>query len=85
MKIKDDKEHAIALARVRELWDCDVDGPDGPEFEALISAVSEYEDKRWPIRAPTREELEEFLVDQGVDPKEIPARVAHLFSKKDLN
>lgn len=85
MKITNDEEHAIALARIKVLWDCDVDGPDGEEFESLVSAVCEYEDKRWPIDPPTKEMMEKFLLDQGVDPKEIPERTAHLLSKKELN
>ena len=85
MKIHTDEEHAVALERIKELWECDIDGPDGEEFETLVSAVCEYEEKRWPIPPPTKEMMEEFLLEQGVDPKDIPERTAHLLSEKELN
>jgi HTH-type transcriptional regulator/antitoxin HigA len=85
VKIHTDEEHAAAMRRIDELWECHDGTEQEQEFEELVSAVCEYEEKRWPIAPPTKEMMEEFLLDQGVDPKDIPERTAHLLSEKELN
>lgn len=51
--IASDDEHAVALARVEELMDARAGTPDGDELSALVDRVEAYEDKRWPIDAPS--------------------------------
>lgn len=55
--IASDDEHAVALARVEELMDARAGTPDGDELSALVDRVEAYEDKRWPIAAPSPDAL----------------------------
>ena len=86
MKIKTDEEHAAAMQRIDVLWEYhNYTAEEEEEFEALVVAICDYERTRWPVREPTKEEMEEFLLDQGLKLKDIPERTAHLLSKKELN
>lgn len=48
-QIRNDAEHAIALSRISDLMDAEVDTPDGEELDALAEVVSAYEDEHYPM------------------------------------
>lgn len=45
--------HQAALKRIETLWDAEPQTPEGDELEALITAVNDFEDRHYPIDAPT--------------------------------
>lgn len=50
--IRNDADHAAALARIEELWGYEAGTPEEDEFDVLTVLVSAYEDQRWPIMPP---------------------------------
>jgi HTH-type transcriptional regulator / antitoxin HigA len=56
--IRNDDDHARALAEIERLWDAEPGTPEHDRLEVLATLVEAYEDKRWPIEAP---EPVEFL------------------------
>jgi HTH-type transcriptional regulator/antitoxin HigA len=46
--IENDEAHAAALAAIERLWGSDPKTAAGEELDQLLSAVAEYEERRWP-------------------------------------
>ena len=63
--IRTDSDHAAALARINELWNCERDTPEGDEFEVLCALVSAYEERRWPMLPPEPVEAIKFHMEQN--------------------
>lgn len=63
--IRNDADHAIALARIEELWGYQPGTPEEDEFDVLTVLVSAYEDKRWPIFPPDPVEAIKFHMAQN--------------------
>ena len=47
--IRTDAEHAAALARIDKIWGAEPGTLEHDELDDLLTAVSAYEDTRWPI------------------------------------
>ena len=58
------KDHRAALKRVEQLWDAKPKTPEGDELDILITLVSAYEDKHFPISTPEPVEAIKFRMDQ---------------------
>ena len=63
--IRNDADHAAALARIEELWGYEPGTPEEDEFDVLSVLVSAYEDKRWPILPPEPVEAIKFHMEQN--------------------
>ena len=64
--IKNEREYEDALARVYELMQLDLidDSPESDELDALALFVEAYENKHYPIAAPTPIEAITFRLEQ---------------------
>ena len=64
--IKNEKEYEDALARVYALMQLDLvdDSPESDELDALALFVEAYENKHYPIEAPTPIEAITFRLEQ---------------------
>ena len=49
--IKTQKEYDAALARIDKLLDAKPEYTEGKRLKALLTTVSDYEMKRWPIES----------------------------------
>ena len=49
--IRNDDDHASALAEIERLWGSEIGTLDGDRLDVLVTLVEAYEDKRWPIPA----------------------------------
>jgi HTH-type transcriptional regulator/antitoxin HigA len=47
--IRNDKDHAAALAQIERLWDAPEGSPKADALEVLSVLVDDYENSRWPI------------------------------------
>ena len=66
--IKTDAEHKQALQLMRLLWDVvdeDVSHPLASLFELLVSIISDYEKKRYPMPQSEPHEMLAFMMEQG--------------------
>ena len=46
--IRNDAEHAAAIARIETLWGAAAGTPEGDELDVLATLVDAYESARWP-------------------------------------
>ena len=46
--IRNDDDHAAAVAALERLWGAEQGTPDGDRLDVLATLVDAYEDKRWP-------------------------------------
>ncbi|HEX9461690.1 MAG TPA: transcriptional regulator [Alphaproteobacteria bacterium] len=46
--IRNEKEHAVALAEIERLWNAEDGTPDGDRLEVLMTLVDAYERGKWP-------------------------------------
>jgi HTH-type transcriptional regulator / antitoxin HigA len=63
--IRNDSDHAVALARLEELWNSEPGTPEEDEFDVLSVLVSDYENRRWPILLPDPVEAIRFHMEQN--------------------
>ena len=63
--IRNDTDHAVALARIEALWNAEPGTPENDEFDVLAVLVSDYENKRWPILPPDPVEAIRFHMEQN--------------------
>ena len=47
--IRNDEDHAAAVAEIERLWGAPAGSPEGDRLEVLATLVSAYEDERWSI------------------------------------
>ncbi len=62
--ITDDVSHRAALARIDEIFDAEPGTPEGDELDALATLVEHYEERRWPMAAPSPLEALKFGMEQ---------------------
>ena len=58
------KDHRAALKRVEQLWDSKPKTLEGDELDILLTLVSAYEEKHFPIPIPEPVEAIKFRMDQ---------------------
>ena len=58
------KDHRAALKRVEQLWDAKPKTLEGDELDILLTLVSAYEEKHFPIPIPEPVEAIKFRMDQ---------------------
>lgn len=63
--IRNDADHAMALARIEKLWSSEPGTPEDDEFDVLSVLVSDYESNRWPILLPDPVEAIKFHMEQN--------------------
>lgn len=63
-KITNESEHAVAMARIDELWEAELGTPEGNELHALVKLVVEYEKETVDIGEPDPIAAIEFRLDQ---------------------
>ena len=63
--IRDEYDHAEALAEIQRLWDAKTGTPEGDKFDVLATLVDVYERKHYPIDPPSPIEAIKFAIDQG--------------------
>ncbi|NVN87362.1 MAG: helix-turn-helix domain-containing protein [Rhodopseudomonas sp.] len=47
--IRNDDDHAAALAEIEKLWGAAAGSDDGDKLDILATLVEKYEDTRWPV------------------------------------
>ena len=68
--------HRTALKRIEQLWDAKPKTPEGDELDILITLVSAYEDKHFPIPTPEPVEAIKFRMDQlGLEDADLTAYI----------
>ena len=60
-----DDEHAAALREIESLWDAVAGSPEDARLRELVELAYAYEEKHWPMEAPTDEEARAFRREQG--------------------
>jgi len=88
--VRNEADHRRALARIEALMDAaNLTAEQGDELDALVTLVSAYEDKHFPIRDATPIQVIEFMMDQrGLTRKDLEpmigsrARVSEVLSGK---
>lgn len=51
--IRNDDDHANAMAEVERLWGSAVGTENGDKLDILVTLIEKYEESRWPINEPT--------------------------------
>lgn len=87
--IRTEAGYDAALARIWELWDTPEGSTDREELDALMDLVEQYEEKHYPMGAPSPADAIEFRMDQeGLTPEDLapdvgtPAEIADVLSGK---
>jgi HTH-type transcriptional regulator/antitoxin HigA len=62
--IRNDEDHARALARIEELWGYPAGSPEAEVLEVLVTLVDAYEAKHHAIEAPSPVEAILFRMEQ---------------------
>ena len=63
-KVTNEREHAVAMARIDELWEAELGTPEGDELNALVKLVVAYEKETVDIGEPDPITAIEFRLDQ---------------------
>ncbi len=63
-KITNESEHAVAIARIDELWEAELGTPEGDELDALVKLVVAYEKETVDWGEPDPIAAIEFRLDQ---------------------
>lgn len=63
--IKNEKDYDVALTRINELMDTNLETPEGDELELLVTLVELYEKMAHPIGLPDPIEAIKFRMDQA--------------------
>lgn len=72
VKISNDAEHEVALARIEEIMLIEVlSEGEASELVKLSVAVEAYEEVRWPMEQPSEEEIRLFRREQERHPEEL--------------
>lgn len=70
--IKTEADNRAALARIEQLWDAEVNTPEGDELEVLATLVEAFEEAHYPIDAPDPIEAIRFRMEQqGLEDKDL--------------
>ena len=72
--IRDDEDHAAALAAIERLWPAAPGTPEHDRLEVLAMLVDEYESRRWPVEPADPVELIGYVMEQrGLTRKDLEA------------
>ncbi len=70
--IKTMDDHKAALARIEQLWEAEVNTPEGDELEVLGTLVQAFEDVHFPIDPPNPIDAIRFRMEQlGLEDKDL--------------
>jgi len=70
--IKNEESYELALARVGELMNAELETPEGDELDILVTLIEAYEGKIYPIEAPDPIEAIHFrMVQYGMSNKDL--------------
>lgn len=70
--IKTAEDNRAALARIEQLWDAELNTPEGDELEVLATLVVAFEEANYPIDAPDPIEAIRFRMEQqGLEDKDL--------------
>lgn len=62
--IKNEKSYDLALVRVGELMNAELDTPEGDELDMLVTLIEAYEEKAHPVEIPDPIEAIRFRMEQ---------------------
>ena len=62
--IKNDDDYGVAMRRIAEIFDAEVNTPEGDELDVLTTLVEAYESKNFPIAPPDPVEAIRFRMEQ---------------------
>lgn len=62
--IKNDDDYGVAMRRIAEIFDAEVNTPEGDELDVLTTLVEAYESKNFPIDPPDPVEAIRFRMEQ---------------------
>lgn len=62
--IKTKKDYEMALKRIDELWDAEINSPEGDELDILATLVEVYEARNFEILPPDPVEAIKFRMEQ---------------------
>jgi HTH-type transcriptional regulator/antitoxin HigA len=65
-KIETEADYDVALKRIEELWNAELNTPDGKELDALVTLVVEYEAIHYAIDLPSKEAALQFRREQSM-------------------
>jgi HTH-type transcriptional regulator / antitoxin HigA len=72
--IRNDADHAAALATIEGLWKAAPRTPEHTRLEVLAILVNDYESRRWPSAPADPVDLIRYLMEQrGLSPKDLEA------------
>jgi HTH-type transcriptional regulator/antitoxin HigA len=72
--IRNDADHAAALAVIEGLWQAESGTPDHDRLEVLAMLVDDYESRRWPMAAADPVDLITYVMEQrGLTRKDLEA------------
>ena len=72
--IRDDRDHAAALAAIERLWPAEPGAPEHDRLEVLAMLVDAYESRRWPIEPTDPIDLIGYVMEQrGLTRKDLEA------------
>lgn len=87
--IKSEQDYDKALARLRTIFNADMDTPEGDEAEVLSILIEKYEDEHHPIGMPDPIEAIKFRMEQmGMNQKDLAelvgytSRVSEILNRK---
>ena len=69
-QVRTEVEYDVALARISELLDAEIDSPEGEELDRITTLVEIYEDEHYPMGEPDPVSIIEFLLDQEIVTRE---------------
>lgn len=62
--IRNDEDHAEALAAIEGLWQVEPGTPEHDRLEVLAMLVEDYESRRWPIEPADPVDLIQYVMEQ---------------------
>ena len=87
--IRNDADHAAALAEVEQLWGAKSGTPKGDRLDVLATLIAAYEERHFPMDPPDPIEAIKFRMEQqGLTRKDLEAmigtrtRIAEVLSRK---
>ncbi|RKZ47168.1 MAG: DNA-binding protein [Candidatus Parabeggiatoa sp. nov. 3] len=77
--IKTEEDYKLALARVSELMDAEMNTPQGDELDILATLIESYEAKHYVIAAPDPIEAIKFRMEQmGLEHQDLEPFIGNL-------
>ena len=63
--LRNEKDHAAALAEIEQLWGAKARTPEGDRLEILLTLTEAYEEMHWPVPASDPVEAIKFRMEQA--------------------